>query len=245
MTIIVVLAAGCGGAGHDGVRDAATGVVVASLPDPTPPTPRVVQPPVPKLRAPAGFRVRRVPDAGAQLVVPAGWIALTRMDAVFPGTIQTLGNVDPRVVGPLTALGVPDSPLKLLVLAPARAGRFAATVTLVVTSSGDAPAFPVWARQAKAALLARSQVRGPVSSSLVRLPVGRSLRLAFHRTSAGERTASVAYLALGGGRVYYLALTARRHEPPLTDAFDTLARSLSVLPGAVPTARATGVGSGA
>ena len=175
-----------------------------------------------------------------QFAVPRGWIALTRLDAIFPGTVQTLSGIDRRVIGPLAALGLPDSPLKALVLGPVRDGRFSGLITLVVASAGEPKPFGRWAREASAAVLARLQARGHVASRRLELPVGRGLRLAFRRTSRGIPVASVVYLALGGDKIYYLALTTPRHDATLTGPFDTLAHSLSLLPGAVPVARVTG-----
>ena len=234
--LLAGLAAGCGGSPEEAPAALEPSVFV--------PAPRVarVVPAVhePKLQVPVGFRARRVPEAGAQVAVPAGWIALTRLDAVHPGAVQTLAGIDRRVVGPIGALGVPDSPLKLLVLAPVRDGRFPATITLVVADAGAPQPFGAWARRASAALLSRTQVHGPVSSRHVRLHVGKALRLSYRRVSGGAPAATVAYLALGGGRVYYLALTSRRHEPGFTRAFDTLARSLTTMPGRVGVLGITG-----
>jgi hypothetical protein len=232
------VAAGC--AGRDETAPDSTPPVRAALaPAPAAPAPRVLVP-LPELVVPAGFRARRVPDAGAQVAVPLGWIALTRLDSLFPGTVQTLGGIDRRVVGPIAALGVPDSPLKLLVLGPVRKGGFAATVTLMVADAGRPQPYGAWLREATGALIARSQVRGAVTTSHVTLPVGKAVRMRFRRLSRGTPAASVVYLSRGGGKVYYLALTSRRHESGLTRAFDTLARSLTILPGLEPTARVTG-----
>jgi hypothetical protein len=235
--LAAAVATGCGGERAETAVPAEPGpapVIRAPLQ-----TPRTAAP-APVLDAPVvpvGFRLRRVPDAGTQVAVPRGWIALTRLDSLFPGTRQTLGGIDRRIVGHLAALGVPDSPLKLLVLGPVRKDGFAATVTLVVASSGSVSTFEGWSRRATAELLARTTPSGPVSSRRVTLPVGRGVRLRFHRLVGGRRLATVSYLALGGDKVYYLALTANRHERVLTRDFDRLARSLSLLPGATPVAR--------
>jgi len=231
-------ATGCGGGGQSEPDSSASAPAVV-VPAPAPPEPRAVVP-VPALVVPDGFRARRVPDAGTQLAVPLGWIALTRLDSLFPGTVQTLGGIDRRVVGPIAALGMPDSPLKLLVLGPVRKDGFAATVTLIVADAGRPQPYGAWLREATGALIARSQVRGEVTTSHVTLPVGRGVRMRFRRLSGGAPAASVVYLSRGGGRAYYLALTSRRHERGLTRAFDTLALSLTMLPGLQPTARVTG-----
>jgi hypothetical protein len=231
-------AAGCGGRGEAGPEPASPVRAVAT-PQAPPAEPRTIVP-LPELVVPEGFRARRVPEAGAQVAVPLGWIALTRLDSLFPGTLQTLGGIDRRVVGPIAALGVPDSPLKLLVLGPVRRSGFAATVTLMVADAGRPQPYGAWVRAATGALIARSQVRGEVTTSHVTLPVGRAVRMRFRRLSGGAPAASVVYLSRGGGKAYYLALTSRRHEVGLTRAFDTLARSLTILPGLQPTARATG-----
>ena len=231
------VAAGCGGGQSEPGSSTPAGAVVAP-PSASPEPPAAV--PVPQLVVPDGFRARRVPDAGAQVAVPLGWIALTRLDSLFPGTLQTLGGIDRRVVGPIAALGVPDSPLKLLVLGPVRKDGFAATVTLMVADAGRPQPYGAWLREATGALIARSQVRGEVTTSHVTLPVGKGVRMRFLRLSGGAPAASVVYLSRGGGKAYYLALTSRRHEAGLTRAFDTLARSLTTLPGLQPTARVTG-----
>jgi len=127
-------AAGCGGRGEAGPEPASPVRAVAT-PQAPPAEPRTIVP-LPELVVPEGFRARRVPEAGAQVAVPLGWIALPRLDSLFPGTLQTLGGIDRRVVGPIAALGVPDSPLKLLVLGPVRRSGFAATVTLMVADAG-------------------------------------------------------------------------------------------------------------
>ena len=239
LAALAAAAAGCGGSG-DSADSGPPAEAVASA-APAPPAPRAIAPaPAPALVVPEGFRARRVPEAGAQVAVPLGWIALTRLDSLFPGTAQTLGGIDRRVVGPIAALGVPDSPLKLLVLGPVRKGGFAATVTLMVADAGRPQPYGAWLREATGAVIARSQVRGDVATSRVRLPVGNAVRLRFRRLSGGAPAASVVYLSRGGGKAYYLALTSRRHEAELTRAFDTLARSLTILPGLEPTARVTG-----
>ena len=228
------LATGCGGR-DEASPDPAPAARVAAAPA----APQVAVP-LPELVVPEGFRARRVPDAGAQVAVPLGWIALTRLDSLFPGTMQTLGGIDRRVVGPIAALGVPDSPLKLLVLGPVRKSGFAATVTLMVADAGRPQPYGAWLREATGALIARSEVRGQVRTRRVTLPVGQGVRMHFRRLSGGTPAASVVYLSRGGGKAYYLALTSRRHEAELTRAFDTLARSLTLLPGMQPTARVTG-----
>jgi hypothetical protein len=238
LAAICAAAAGCGGGGRAESDPAPLVRTVGTL-TPAPREPRAVEP-VAELVVPAGFRARRVPDAGAQLAVPLGWIALTRLDSLVPGTVQTLGGIDRRVVGPIAALGVPDSPLKLVVLGPVRKGGFAATVTLLVADAGRSQPYGAWLRDATGAVIARSEVRGHVTTSRVTLPVGQAVRLRFHRLSGGAPAASVVYLSRGGGHAYYLALTSRRHEAGLTRAFDALARSLTVLPGLQPTARVTG-----
>jgi hypothetical protein len=232
------VAAGCGGR-DEAAPDAASRARAVVVPAPARSAPRAIVP-LPALVVPTGFRARRVPDAGAQVAVPLGWIALTRLDSLFPGTLQTLGGIDRRVVGPIAALGVPDSPLKLLVLGPVRKSGFAATVTLMVADAGRPQPYGAWVREATGALIARSQVRGKVATSHVTLPVGKAVRMRFRRLSRGAPAASVVYLSRGGGKAYYLALTSRRHEAGLTRAFDTLARSLTTLPGLQPTARVTG-----
>lgn len=232
------VAAGCGGR-DEAEPDAASSAPAVVAPVPARPAPRVIVP-LPALVVPTGFRARRVPDAGAQVAVPLGWIALTRLDSLFPGTVQTLGGIDRRVVGTIAALGVPDSPLKLLVLGPVRKSGFAATVTLMVADAGRPQPYGAWLREATGALIERSQVRGQVTTSHVTLPVGKAVRMHFRRLSRGAPVASVVYLSRGGGKAYYLALTSRRHEAGLTRAFDTLARSLTVMPGLESTARVTG-----
>jgi hypothetical protein len=219
--LAVLLAVGCGG------EEAAVTPVAADAPERFVESIRPVRAPA----VPAGFRVRRVPEAGLQLAVPRGWIALGRRDAAFPGTAQTLTRIDRGAAGALAALLVPDSPLKLLAFVPLqRGGGFGGTVSLVVTPVDQpAPSFDGWAGHATRALLAGAGVRGGVSTRRIRLPVGDAVRLAFERTRAGERVATIEVAALAGDRMVLLVLTttpARARE--LAPHFDALAGTLSL-----------------
>jgi hypothetical protein len=236
--LLAATAAGCGGEAREAVpADPAPPRASAA---PALPAPEALEVAEPELVVPRGFRARRAPDGGVQFAVPRGWIALTRLDAIFPGTVETLGGIDRRVVGPLAALGLPDSPLKALVLGPVRGGRFSGLVTLVVAAAGEPKPYERWLRDATAAVLARLQAQGHVASSRLELPVGKGVRLSFRRTSRGTPVSSVVYLALGGEQVYYLVLTTARPDASLAGPFDVLARSLTLLPGATPAARITG-----
>ena len=73
--------------------------------------PRVLRPTVSAV--PAGYRVRRLTDAGFAVAFPAGWQLLQRRDAAWPGAAQTLAHVDRTLAPYLAALVTPDSPLKL------------------------------------------------------------------------------------------------------------------------------------
>jgi hypothetical protein len=235
VTILAALtAAGCGGG-----DEAAVAPVAGDAPDRFVEAIRPVRAPA----VPAGFRVRRVPEAGLQLAVPRGWVALGRRDAAFPGTAQTLIRIDRGVAGALAALMVPDSPLKLLVLVPGRSGKgFGGTVSLIVTPLREAPpSFDGWADATARVLVEGADVRGEVSTRRVRLPVGDAVRLAFERTRAGKPVAMVELAALAGDRMVLLALTttpARARE--LTPRFDALASTLSLLGGVAP-APTTGI----
>jgi hypothetical protein len=199
------------------------------------------------LRTPAGFRMRRVGEAGVQIALPRGWIALARRDAVFPGVAQTLLRVDGGIRPALAALSFPDSPMKLLVLAPSRGGRgFPATVSLVVSGATGAPtAFAEWAPGVERSLVATARPhRGKVASRRVRLAVGAGLRSEFEQRKSGRRIAVVQYTALAGGQTYIVRLTTTpgRLASVVRD-FDRLAPTLASLAGttaAQPSAPSSG-----
>jgi hypothetical protein len=247
-TLTALLAAGCGGAGEVEVvapsGDEAPQAV--ALRAPAEAAPRSAAPAAP--RVPAGFRGRRLPEAGLELAVPRGWIALGRRDAVWPGTARTLTRIDRGVAGAIAALGMPDSPLKLLALVPAgsKADRFHGTVSLAVTPVASAPrAFGDWAHRATQAMLAGAQPAGRVETRRVRLPVGDAVRLAYERTRGGARLATVQLAALAGDRMVLLVLTSTPERiGALERRFDVLARSI-VRVGDTPPAQArSGAGAG-
>lgn len=128
---------------------------------------------------------------------------------------------------------------------PGRPGNgFGGTVSLVVTPVERAPAsFEGWAGAATRVLLEGAGVRGKVSSSRVRLPVGDAVRLSFQRTRAGRRVATIEIAALAGDRMVLLVLTTTpARARSLAPRFDALAGSVSLLDGSAPVpARSTGL----
>jgi hypothetical protein len=245
-TVVVAFAAGgCGGSDgrleSDGAREAAAGSPSVPLHQLEVRTPAVIAP-AETARVPDGFRVRRLSDVGLQIALPRGWLALARRDAVFPGAAQTLLRVDGSLRASLAALSLPDSPMKLLVLAPVRGGKFPATVSIVVSGVGRAPAaFSEWAPDVRRSLAASAKpVGGKVASRRVALAVGDGLRMAFEQHKAGRRFAVIQYAAMSGGQALLLRLTTTpRLLPTVIRDFDALVGTLAALPGSAPAAPAT------
>jgi hypothetical protein len=247
-SLAALFAVGCGGAGEVEVAPPVAGeapeavAMEASAPAaPTSAAPAAQRPP-------AGFRLRRLPEAGLQLAVPRGWIALGRRDAVWPGAAQTLTRIDRGVAGAIAALGMRDSPLKLLALVPAesKGGPFHGTVSLVVSPVASAPRrYDDWARHATRALLAGSKPVGRVDTHRVRLPVGDAVRLAYERTRGGARVATVQLAALAGDRMVLLVLTSTPERiGALARRFDALARTIARLGDTPPAQSGSGAGAG-
>jgi hypothetical protein len=148
----------------------------------------VTRDPAPAVRhasAPPGFREHAVREAGVDVALPVGWQVLARRDAVYPGTREILERVD-VTFGPLvSALAVPDSPLKLFAFDPRfRRGRPTTLLVAQATYGRHGP-FGRWAPRMRASLAHAPGRRGPVTSAGVDLPAGLSLR-ATYRAAGGD-----------------------------------------------------------
>lgn len=123
---------------------------------------------------PAGYRVRRLTDAGFAVAFPAGWQLLQRRDAAWPGTAQTLTRVDRTLAPYLAALVTPDSPLKLFGF-DRRLPAAKATVLVSHQSFGAH-----WARGALRAVRALPGVQG-LTHSRLRIAAGNALVVRYER----------------------------------------------------------------
>lgn len=251
----LLVASGCGGGPaaepDEGSRAAAPGDRASRLPQPhvrkrasaarsTAPTPSPV-------RVPTGFRTRRLGEDGVQISLPRRWTALARRDAIFPGVAQTLLRVDAGIRSELAALTFPDSPMKLLVLAPSHGAGFPATVSVVVSAAEGAPASVAeWEDDVRRSLVATARpVGGEIASRRVLLGVGAGVRMAYEQRKNGRRIAVVQYTSLAGGYAYLVRLTTTpRLLPSVVRDFDALAPTLSALAGSAsaPAGRSAGRG---
>lgn len=134
--------------------------------------PRVLQPTVSAV--PAGYRLRRLTDAGFAVAFPAGWQLLQRRDAAWPGAAQTLTRVDRTLAPYLAALATPDSPLKLFGF-DRRLPAARATVLVSHQSFGAH-----WARGALRSVRALPGVQG-LTHSRLRIAAGNALVLRYRR----------------------------------------------------------------
>jgi hypothetical protein len=123
---------------------------------------------------PAGYRVRRLTEAGFAVAFPAGWQLLQRRDAAWPGAAQTLARVDRTLAPYLAALVTPDSPLKLLGFDRSLP---AAKVTVLVSHDSFGAR---WARGALRTVRTLPGVRG-LTHRRLRIGAGNALVLRYER----------------------------------------------------------------
>jgi hypothetical protein len=149
---------------------------------------------------PSGYRVRHVSEAGFSIAFPAGWQVLERRDAVWPGTISTLARVDRGLAPYLSALVVPDTPLKLVGFDRRDTG--ATATVLVSTGAGRG-----WANVALAGVRQLPAVRG-LYARLLPLPAGRALFLRYGQDFRGRRLSTLQLFVERNGRILTLTLSA-------------------------------------
>jgi hypothetical protein len=182
-------------------------------------------------RLPSAFRLRRLTESGIRIGVPRGWIALTRRDAASPGAAQTLARIDPGIKGPLVALAVPDSPLRLLVLAPSPRGRSAA-----LSASSSAPARPSRPRTTRGRRLQNGRccavrVRaGACRCATCGCRAGRRCGSPSSERAAASVSPPCRSFAVTGGRMVLLQLATGRVRA-LGRTLDAMARTLAPLGG--------------
>jgi hypothetical protein len=152
---------------------------------------------------PTGYRTHTVSNAGLSIAVPIGWQVLSQHDAVFPGARENLERLQPGFGATLSALGLPDSPLKLFAF-DRRFARGHPTTLMVVQETYTPPgAYNRWAPRMSRAL---RRVRGRVGALAARgvdLPSGLALR-ASYRTSTQETV--VVYLVPGRSGLWAVML---------------------------------------
>jgi hypothetical protein len=152
---------------------------------------------------PAGYRTHSVSNAGLSIAVPIGWQVLAQRDAVFPGARENLERLQPGFGALLSALGLPDSPLKLFAF-DRRFARGHPTTLMVVQETYTAPgAFNRWAPRMTRALRRVHGRIGALVEQGVDLPSGLALR-ATYRTSTHETV--VVYLVPGRSGLWAVML---------------------------------------
>jgi hypothetical protein len=183
----------------------------------------VYRPPVPD-----GFRRRTVREAGVSIALPIGWQALAQRDAVFPGAVQILGRVSRGFLGPLLALGSPDSPLKLFAFDRSLWHGRPTTVMVARATYGRTGPYGRWARRTVSALARLDGRRGRHAAARIELPAGPALR-ATYVTVAGNTV--VHYVLAGGDGLWAITFTTPTPTARLySRTFAKTAASLELAP---------------
>jgi len=153
---------------------------------------------------PAGYRVRRLTDAGFAVAFPPDWQVLQHRDAVWPGVIPTLAHVNRGLAPYLAALVTPDSPLKLFGFDRRTMHGVATTATVIVSRQRHGAAYADWSPAVLEELRGLRGV-GAVEGRHLTIPAGDAMLVQYRRGSIG----TLQLFAVRGDSIVTLTLTAR------------------------------------
>jgi len=203
---LVLVVSGCGG------KDAQRSATQAAAPS-----------------MPAGFAVRHVPDHGFSIALPKQWESLDAREALNSDAMKRFRKVNPALGSQVEALTLPDSPIKLIALAPNKQGGFLTNLNVLVTELPADVSYDEWSSSEVAEIEKVPTVTG-LRKEETQLSTGRALhvtyRAAFNRPNGRFVALVHQYLVKDDGSLYVLTYTTTpRLEPRLGKVFEQSART--------------------
>ena len=173
-----------------------------------------------------------IPGTSATIAVPASWTALERRTLTNSAAFRRFIDQNPALQPFAQQMAGANSPIKLMVFDVRSGGRFVTNANVVLSgpSGGLTPsrAAAVYGRELRAQL---SVVRGPVTTSVVRLPSGPAVRASYkaNYTSNGRTftVQTIQYLVLRRDNTVVVTFSTAPAEAARRNAtFTAMARSL-------------------
>jgi hypothetical protein len=169
----------------------------------------------------AGERLVRhsVPGEGVSLTVPASWVALDYRDVLSEQVLAELSRENPQLAPLFVALR--SGSVRFLAADPNVRQSFATNVNVVISRAPAGLDFDGYRRTIVTQLERLPSVARPIRTSLVRLPTGKAVRVAYglKLTARGRSftTATLQYGFLHRGRSIVVTYTTL---PALARSYD-------------------------
>ena len=182
--------------------------------------------------APAGFTVRIVKGQRFSIALPKDWTSLDAHQALNSAAMKRFSKVNPQLGGQMQALAQPNSPIKLLAVAPGAKGGFLTNLNVLVSPIPAAVPFETWSLAEVSDIKSVPTVKR-LQHDEVLLQPGKAIhvtyRAAFNRPS-GQFVAVVhQYLVKKAAALYVLTYTSQpSQEPGLRKTFLQSARTFRV-----------------
>jgi hypothetical protein len=183
-------------------------------------------------RAPAGFSLRVVKGQRFSIALPKDWTSLDAHEALNSGAMKRFRKVNPQLGGQMEALAQPNSPIKLLAIAPGPKGGFLTNLNVLVSHIPAAVPFETWSSAEVTDIQSVPTVKR-LRHDETRLQPGRAVhvtyRAAFNRPSGPFVAVVHQYLVKKGAALYILTYTTQpRLELGLRKTFLESARTFWV-----------------
>jgi hypothetical protein len=182
--------------------------------------------------APAGFSLRVVKGQRFSIALPKDWTSLDAHEALNSAAMKRFRKANPQLGGQMEALTQPNSPIKLLAIAPGPKGGFLTNLNVLVSHIPAAVPFETWSAAEVADIQNVPTVKG-LKHDEITLQPGRAVhvtyRAAFNRPSGPFVAVVHQYLVKSGPTLYVLTYTTQPSlERGLTKTFLQSARSFRV-----------------
>jgi hypothetical protein len=149
--------------------------------------------------APAGFTVRSVNQPAFSIALPEHWRSF---DSASNGAANNLAVRNQRLRAELQVLSRPDSPIKLVGVAPGARGTFLTNMNVLQTRVPKSLGFDDLSRNEVTQIRLATHARD-LRQSETRLPAGRALQLAYRARNAAVHQ----YFVRRGAFLYILTYT--------------------------------------
>jgi hypothetical protein len=133
---------------------------------------------------PAGFSVRAVKDQGFSIAVPKKWRSLDTHEALNSDSMKNFEKANPELRSQIEALAKPDSPVKLLAIAPGK-GTFVTNLNVIVTKIPSNLGFDEWTSAEVAEIQKVPTVKG-LEQEKTQLQPGQALHLGYRASFNGS-----------------------------------------------------------
>jgi len=187
--------------------------------------------------APAGYRVRSVPEDGFSIAFPRRWQVVNHYDVQNePGIVSSLSRIYPKISNTVAAAAEEGSPVKLVGFDVQTARTTPTTVSVIVATPPRGP-FEVWTKSVAKDVRSGSGKGVRVAERSLQIPAGRAFVLTYSRRVGGTRVTSVHAFVVRGGRMFIVTVSAAARAPAL---LERIVRTLTVT-GAAPADDSPGI----